>query len=136
MRIEPSHEVDVLAHSLIGAAIAVHKELGPGFIEAIYERALAIELTHRGIPFSQQVVHQILYRGELVGEHRLDLIIDGQLLIELKAVENIGNHHLAQTLSYLRATGLELALILNFNASVLKDGIRRVVARAYDRDGI
>ena len=136
MRIEPSHEVDTLAHSVIGAAIAVHKELGPGYMESIYERALAIELSHRQIPFTQQVVHQVLYRGELVGEHRLDLIVDGRLLLELKAVEVVGPHHLAQTLSYLRATELELALILNFNASVLREGIRRVVPRSYDRDGI
>ncbi len=136
MLIEPSQEVDALAHQLIGAAIAVHRELGPGFVESIYERALAIELTHRQIPFSQQAVQQIFYRQEIVGEHRVDLIVGGRLLVELKAVDAISNQHLAQMLSYLRATEMELGLILNFHAAVLKEGIRRVVPRSVVRDGI
>jgi GxxExxY protein len=136
MRIEPSYEVDTLAHTVIGAAIAVHRDLGPGFLESVYERALAIELTHRQILFTQQAVRQIFYRGELVGEHRVDLVVEGRLLVELKAVEAINSQHLAQVLSYLRATDLELGLILNFNAAVLKEGIRRVVARTIERDGL
>jgi GxxExxY protein len=136
MMIEPSNEVDALAHQLIGAAIAVHRELGPGFVESIYERALGIELSRRQIPFSHQPIHQIFYQGTLVGEHRLDLIIGGRLIVELKAVESINNQHLAQMLSYLRATNLELGLILNFHASVLREGIRRVVPRTVVRDGI
>jgi GxxExxY protein len=136
MLIEPSREVDAIAHQLIGAAIAVHRELGPGFLESVYERALAIELVRREIPFSQQSVQRIFYRGEIVGEHRLDLIVDGRLLVELKAVEAISNQHLAQMLSYLQATKLELGLVLNFHAHVLREGIRRVVPRSVVRDGI
>ncbi|MFN0245570.1 MAG: GxxExxY protein [Kofleriaceae bacterium] len=136
MLIEPSNEVDVLAHQLIGAAIEVHRALGPGFVESVYQQALAIELSHRDIPFSQQPVEQIYYRHQLVGEHRLDLVVGGKLLVELKAVETINNQHLAQMLSYLRATGFELGLILNFHAAVLREGIRRVVPRTHVRDGI
>lgn len=136
MHIEPSQEVDALAHAVIGAAITVHKQLGPGFMESIYERALAIELTHRQIPFAQQAVRHVLYRGEIVGEHRLDLIVGDRLLVELKAVDAISNHHFAQTLSYLRATEFELALILNFNAVVLREGIRRIVPRTAGGNGI
>lgn len=133
---EPSHEVDTLAHALIGAAIAVHRELGPGFVESIYERALVVELSRRQIPFAQQPVQQIFYRDVLVGEHRLDLVIAGRVIVELKAVETINGQHLAQMLSYLRATELELGLILNFHAAVLREGIRRVVPRTVVRVGI
>jgi GxxExxY protein len=136
MLIEPSNEVDALAHQLIGAAISVHRELGPGFVESIYERALVIELAHRQIAFSQQPIQQVFYRNVLVGEHRLDLVVGGKLLVELKAVESINHQHLAQMLSYLRATGFELGLILNFHAAVLREGIRRVVPRTVVRDGI
>lgn len=136
MLIEPSPEVDELAHEVLGAAIAVHKALGPGFLESIYERALTIELRHRKISFSQQVIQSIVYRDEVVGEHRLDLLVGGRLIVELKAVESLTNQHLAQMLSYLRATKLELGLILNFRAAVLREGIRRVVTRQADRERI
>ncbi len=126
-RREPSAEVNALSHEVIGAAIEVHRILGPGFLEAIYEEALCIELNARGIPFSRQVVFGVDYKGHRIGESRLDLLVGDRLIVELKAVEMLMPIHTAQALSYLQTTGRELAIIINFNVPVLKDGIRRVV---------
>lgn len=120
-------EVNALSHEVIGAAIEVHRVLGPGYLEAIYEEALCIELQSRGIPFSRQVTFGVDYKGHRVGESRLDLLVGECLVVELKAVDSLMSIHTAQALSYLRATGRELALLINFNVPVLKDGIRRVV---------
>jgi len=126
-RLEPPRYLDDLASSVIGAAIEVHRLLGPGFLECIYEAGMAKELTLRGIPHAQQVPLAIVYKDELIGEHRLDLLIAGELVVELKAVDRISSAHVAQTLSYLRAGGFRLGLVLNFHGAVLRDGIRRVI---------
>ena len=127
MRVEPSKELDELAQSVIGAAIEVHCHLGPGYLEGVYEEALAIELELRGIPFERQVPVSLDYKGHRVGEGRLDFLVGKELLVELKAVEALVPVHKAQVISYLKATGLHLGLLVNFNVSVLKGGIRRVV---------
>ena len=115
-----------LTESVIGAAIEVHRALGPGFLEATYGKALAIELRHRGISFEQEAPIAMTYRGESIGEGRLDFLVEGRLILELKAVDQLHPIHTAQAISYLKATGHKLALLINFNVPVLKDGIKRV----------
>ena len=124
---EPSPKLDQLAHEVIGAAIEVHRTLGPGYLESVYEEALAIELALRGIPFTRQVVIAVDYKGHSVGESRLDLLVGGQLVTELKAVEALAPIHSAQVISYLKTTGHPLGLLINFNVCDLKDGVKRVV---------
>jgi GxxExxY protein len=127
IRKEPSPEVDALAREVIGAAIEVHRILGPGYLECVYEDALCVELELGGIPLSRQVVFGVEYKGKCVGESRLDLLVANQLIVELKAVEELLPVHKAQVISYLKATGRELGLLINFNVPVLKDGVKRVV---------
>lgn len=127
-RLEPPAYLDELSFNVIGAAIAVHRQLGPGFLESIYEAALSSELTERGIEHEVQVPIAVTYRGQLIGEHRLDVLVHGELVIELKAVERLSAAHVAQTLSYLRAGRFRLGLLMNFHAAVLRDGIRRILA--------
>ena len=119
------HCFDDCTGRVIGAALAVHCALGPGFLESIYQRALECELAVRGIRFESQVAVPVCYRGEAIGLHRLDLVVDRAIVVELKSVGALLDAHLAQLRSYLRAPELRLGLLLNFNASVL--GIRRVV---------
>ncbi len=126
-RVEPSAELDRLAYAVIGAAIEVHRNLGPGFLESVYEEALAVELELCGIPFARQVGIAVGYKGRPVGESRLDFLIAGELILELKAVEGLGVIHEAQVMSYLKATGKKLALLINFNTIILKHGITRIV---------
>lgn len=125
--VEPSHELDELARAVIGAAIEVHRHLGPGFLESVYEDALCVELSLRGISFRRQVSLTVEYKGRSVGEQRVDLIVSGRLIVELKAVERLLEIHRAQVLSYLKASDLELGLLINFNVPMLKQGVRRVV---------
>jgi len=123
---EPSSEVDRLAFAALGAAIEVHSELGPGHAESAYERAMCIELRRRGIPFVLQSRYSLLYKGQEVGEGRLDLLVGGLLVIEIKAVESLLPLHTAQVIAYLKATNKQLALLINFNVRRLKDGVRRI----------
>ena len=93
----------------------------------VYESALCVEFELRGLPFVRQPMTRVEYKGRLVGEGRLDLVVDGRLIVELKAVPALAPVHTAQVLAYLRATGRQLGLLINFDVSVLKQGIRRVV---------
>jgi GxxExxY protein len=127
METEPSEDVDRLAREVIGAAIEVHRILGPGFLESVYEEAFCVELGLRSIPFQRQAVTPILYKGVAVVQGRLDMLIKGQLIVEIKAVDELASIHVAQAISYLKATGHQLALLINFNVKFLKDGIKRVV---------
>src|SRR3954447_2509422 len=102
---------DPWSRLVIGAAIAVHRTLGPGFLESVYEEALCIELQERGIPFVQQSPAAVLYKGRLVGEGRLDLLVGDALIVELKAVEALAPVHTAQLISYLKSTGCHLGLL-------------------------
>jgi GxxExxY protein len=124
---EPDKEIDQMAHEVIGAAIEVHRILGPGFLESVYEEALCVELKLRGIPFERQLAVGVQYKGEKVGDGRIDILVNDELIVELKTVDILAPIHVAQTLSYLKATGHSLALLINFNVSVLKDGIKRVI---------
>ena len=124
---EPSKEVDDLARKLIGAAIEVHRALGPGYIESVYEEALCIELENQNVPFQRQVKVAVEYKGKRVGEGRLDLLVANILPVELKAVESLAAIHQAQLISYLKMTHLQLGLLINFNVPFLKNGIKRVI---------
>jgi GxxExxY protein len=116
-----------LSSQVIGAAIEVYKHLGPGYLEAVYEEALAIEMTGRKISYERQFPVAVSYKGHPVGETRLDFLVDRRLIVELKAVEQLHGVHSAQILSYLKVTQLRLGLLINFNVKVLKDGVKRVV---------
>ena len=112
---------------VIGAAIEVHRHLGPGFLKGIYERALCHELQLQEIPFEKQVEILAPYKGISIPGHRLDLVVDKFLVLELKTVEDILPIHEAQLLSYLKSTGLRVGLIINFKVKQLKSGLRRIV---------
>ena len=107
-------DLDSLTEAVIGAAYEVSNTLGPGFLEKIYERALINELTLRGISVQSQVVYPVTYKGLLIGEYAPDLVVEDTLIVELKCVDRFAPTHLAQCLSYLHASGLTLALLLNF----------------------
>lgn len=125
---EPGAHVDQLARKVIGAAIEVHRTLGPGFLESVYEEALCVELASLGLPFTRQQTFGLNYRGHVVGQARLDLLVDGRLLVELKAVDALLPIHSAQVISYLKMTGLRLGLLINFNVPLLRNGgIKRIV---------
>jgi GxxExxY protein len=124
---EPDARTDELAHGVIGAAIEVHRVLGPGFLECVYEEALCVELRLRGIPYQRQRPVKVEYKGEYVGEGRIDLLIDDRLIVELKAVRAIPAIDKARVISYLKATDRHLALMINFHVPVLRDGIQRII---------
>jgi GxxExxY protein len=127
MRREPGERIDGWAHAVIGAALEVHQLLGPGYLESVYEEALSVELELRGISYERQKTIAVDYKGRAVGEGRLDLLVGGCLVVELKAVEAIAPIHVAQVISYLKATELPLGLLINFNVPLLKNGIQRVI---------
>jgi GxxExxY protein len=119
---------DPLTGEIIGAAIEVHKALGPGLLESAYERCLARELELRGLRVERQVEIGLEYKGERLDcVYRMDLVVEGGVLIEIKAVEKLLPIHDAQVLTYLRLTGLRKALLLNFNTPYLRGGIKRLV---------
>lgn len=124
---EPSQLVDELAHQVIGAAIEVHRILGAGFLESVYESALAIEFTARGIPYQRQAPVNLQYKGQNIGEARLDFLVGNLVIVELKAVDSLHAIHHAQVLNYLKATELDLGVLINFNVTLLRDGIKRIV---------
>jgi GxxExxY protein len=116
-----------LTDAIIAAAIEVHKTLGPGFIEKIYENALLIELRLRGHQLERQISTKVAYKGHKVGEHRLDLLVDQQVVVDLKSVEALAAVHAAQLRSTLKAFGKQVGLLLNFNQATLANGIKRVI---------
>ena len=117
-----------LTERVIGLAIDVHRELGPGLLESVYETCLAFELKQAGIPFRRQVSMPVMYRGvRLQSGFRADLLIADDLIVEVKAVERLLREHEAQLLTYLRMSHCQGGLLLNFNALRLKDGLRRLV---------
>jgi GxxExxY protein len=124
---EPSARLDSLARGLVQGAIEVHRVLGPGFAESVYEEALAVELARRGLPFERQVPLAVDYKGFRVGEGRVALLVGGDLIVELKSVEKLASVHFAQVISYLKAFDRPLGLLITFNVRLLREGIRRVV---------
>lgn len=124
---EPSEQENELAKMVVDAAMEVHRTLGPGYLESVYENALAVELESRGISCERQKSISVLYKGESVGEGRIDLLVDGCLVVELKTVESLAPVHMAQVISYLKAVNQPLGLLINFNVALMKQGIKRVV---------
>ena len=122
-----SQEVEDLIHRTIGSCIAVHRALGPGLLEGIYSRAVALELKASTIVFERDKAYPVIYRGEKLCDQRLDFVVDGQLVLEIKSVEQLAPIHHSQTLSYMRVSGIRAGLLINFNVVVLPDGIKRKV---------
>jgi GxxExxY protein len=120
-------EDEELARRVFGAAIEVHRILGPGFLESVYRKALCYELSLQGIPFEYERELLVPYKDIQIPGQRLDILVAGRVLLELKTVEAIAPIHQAQLLSYLKATGLRLGFVINFKVLVLKDGIKRLV---------
>lgn len=118
---------DSLTERIIGCGIEVHRCLGPGLFEATYEEAFCIELRAIGLPFIRQVGIPVSYKGYLIGEYRPDLVIDGQVVVEIKSVERLTGVHEAQVLAYLRILKLRVGLLINFNTEVVRHGLRRVI---------
>jgi GxxExxY protein len=119
------HEFEPLSGRILEAAVAVHRALGPGFLESVYQRAMEVALRHRGLAYDDQKEIHIFFEDEDVGLHRLDLVVENELIVELKAVKALEDVHYAQLKSYLKATGLRVGLLLNFNAATLV--VKRVV---------
>ena len=122
------NQIDELSYKVIGCAMEVHKTLGPGLFENIYEQALVHELTLNGIPVKTQVEIEINYKGTNLGNGlRLDVLVGNTLIVELKSVEELKPLHHKQLLTYLRLTDKRVGLLINFNTENLKDGIKRIV---------
>ena len=120
-----NHSFEALSKEIIGAAIEVHRQLGPGFLEKIYEEALKVELGRNNLSFEFQKEIEVEYVGVVVGTHRLDLIVEDKVIIELKAVKKFEDIHFAQLRSYLKATDTKIGLLLNFARPTLE--IKRIV---------
>jgi len=125
--------LDRLTDQIIGAAIEVHRALGPGLLESAYEACLAYELLERGLALEQQKTLPVTYSNiKLDTGYRLDLLIEGKVIVEIKAVDKLAPIHTAQLLSYLKLSDCNVGLLINFNVQVLKHGIRRVVNKYPD----
>ena len=122
-----SQETEELVRTIIACCIAVHTELGPGLSELVYVNACCIELQSRRISFEREKALPVTYRGSFVCNQRVDILVDGKVVVEAKSVERIHPVHIAQTVSYLRLTGVRVGLVVNFNVDHLRHGIRRVV---------
>jgi GxxExxY protein len=123
-------DLDILSKSVVDSIFKVHQEMGPGFLEKVYEECLCIEFSDRKIPVSRQSPVKLTYNGRQVpADFRLDMVVDNKILIELKAVEQLHPVHEAQIYSYLKMSGLPLAFLVNFNVPLIKDGIRRYVPK-------
>lgn len=127
---EPSAKTDAIAKTIVDCAIEVHRILGPGYLEPVYENALFVELESRGLKVERQKGVNISYKGHDVGEGRMDLVAEKEVIIELKAVEALAPIHTAQVIAYLKATKIQLGLLINFNVPLLKQGLKRIVYTA------
>ena len=117
---------DVITQRIIGAAIEVHKTLGPGLLESIYEAALCHEFDLQRIRYRRQVEIDVVYKGKVIKGQRIDVLVEDQVIVEIKSLSKLPEVSTAQTLSYLKATGLKRALIFNFGAKMLREGIKRI----------
>jgi GxxExxY protein len=114
-----------LSYQIMGAIFEVHKELGPGFLEAVYEKALIEEFAKKAMKVETQRVIDVIYKGKKIGVHRLDMIVEGKVVVELKTVERFSTYHTAQMLSYLKASGHKLGILVNFSKAKVE--YRRIV---------
>ena len=120
-------ELNRLTEKIIGCAIEVHRQLGPGLLEGTYEAALCAEFEGAGIKYRRQATYPVLYKGKVIGEYRADLIVEDAVVVEIKSVERLDPLFTAQVLTYLKITGKKVGLLINFNSRLLKEGIKRVV---------
>ncbi len=128
-----THEINHVTERIIGCAMRVHRELGPGFLESVYQAALAYELEKAGIPFEKEKALPVQYDNiQLEVGFRCDSLIANQVIVECKAVKELTEIDLAQLLNYLKITGLPVGVLMNFNVKMLKDGIKRVVNKLQD----
>ncbi len=133
-RVELSERLNRLSHDVIGCAIEVHRTLGPGLLESVYEAALCIEFERFGIGYAQQVSVIGDYKGKPLPPQRIDLLVENTLIVELKAVQSVNDIHLAQLVSYLRVANKPLGLLINFNDATIKKGtFRRINSKATQR---
>ncbi len=116
-----------LTEKIIGCAIEVHRHLGPGLLESTYEEALCVEFDEHEIRYCRQHPFPILYKGRTIGEYRLDLLVEDAVIVEIKSVERFDPVFEAQVLTYLRATGKKIGLLINFNSRLLRDGVKRFI---------
>jgi GxxExxY protein len=124
---KPGDKIDALTRTVIGCAMAVHRALGPGLLESVYRDCLVIELRAQNLRVDSERSVSIEYRGQRIGGAlKLDLLVEGCLIVELKAVEKLHPVHPAQVITYLKLTGCPAGLLINFNVNVLKDGVRRL----------
>jgi GxxExxY protein len=118
-------DINQITEKIIGCAIEVHRTLGPGLLEATCEEALCIEFSDAGMKFQRQMPFPIIHKGRNLGQYRLDLLVDEQVIIEIKSVERFDSVFEAQILTYLKVTGKRIGLLINFNSRLLRDGIKR-----------
>jgi GxxExxY protein len=116
-----------ITEQIIGCAIEVHRQLGPGLLESIYESALCVELEYRGLKYERQKALSVNYKGHPIGEFKIDLLIENTVVVELKSVERFDPVFEAQLLSYMKLGRYKLGLLINFNSALLKDGIKRLI---------
>jgi len=120
-------EINQLTEKIIGCAIEVHRQLGPGLLESLYESALCIELEQAGLKYSRQVTIPVVYKNHPIGEHRIDLLVEDLVILEIKSVERHDPVFEAQVLTYLKITGKKIGLLINFNSKLLVEGIKRFI---------
>ena len=120
-------ELNQITEKIIGCAIEVHKHLGPGLLESIYEKALCHELDDNKVIYERQIIIPVIYKGFNLGDYRLDLLVEKEIIVELKAIDKIHPVYEAQVLSYLKLTDKKLGLLINFNTPTLKSGIKRII---------
>jgi GxxExxY protein len=120
------YEHDPLTETIIGCGIVVHRVLGPGLPEPAYEEAMCIELTEWGLSFTRQISVPVFYKGHLIGEYRPDLVVENQVVVEIKSVERLIPVHQAQVLTYMRILNLHVGLLMNFYGDVLRTGVKRL----------
>jgi GxxExxY protein len=123
--VKPGHQFEPLSAEVIGAALAVHKDLGPGFGESLYQNALGVALRNRKVGYETQRMVEVRFKGVAVGRYWLDMVVANQIIVELKAVKKLADIHHAQIRAYLKASGLPIGLLINFNEPVLR--VRRFV---------
>ena len=121
------HSSSPLTYQIIGAAIEVHRALGPGLLENVYENALCVELAERNLQYYQQKPIQVDYKGHDIGNLIVDIMVENRVIVELKSVKQITPLHTAQLIGYLKLTDLRTGLLINFNVETLRDGVRRFV---------
>ena len=120
-------DLNSISEVIIGCAIEVHRSLGPGLLESIYQKALCIELKLAGLNYENERVIDVEYKGEMIGQFRMDIVVEDLIVVELKSVERFDPVFEAQLLGYMRLGGFKLGLLINFNSKLLKDGIKRLI---------